>query len=314
MAVHVLVLGRAPGPAVGTAWRKRVGTAAPAPRPVWGGSLLPDEEGLPTVRAGHLELARQEDRFAGAGRSIRRPGGLARRPAFHEARGFKEPDALAPRGRRVAEGLSLDEDVLATARALAGEEDGHVRRRTWSSHAKGIASVRSWARLGSGIDGRVTIPRTKPGHLADCVREKVNNELQDPPLLGVRSQVEPLDEPTQVGRPALQVGAPGGDTTGAATRRVAARHAPVRHAPTPAGNMAEQGNPNQTNPVGGKNLTTFHVIHIIVGIWLVAAPLLGIFTTRSSLITNNIVVGAVIALYNAWFLFMKRNMDVRNRR
>jgi len=61
-------------------------------------------------------------------------------------------------------------------------------------------------------------------------------------------------------------------------------------------------------------LTTFHVIHIIVGIWLVAAPLLGIFTTRSSLITNNIVVGAVIALYNAWFLFMKSNMDVRNRR
>ncbi len=60
-------------------------------------------------------------------------------------------------------------------------------------------------------------------------------------------------------------------------------------------------------------MTTFHVIHIIVGIWLVAAPLLGIFTTRSSLITNNIVVGAVVALYNAWFLFMRNNADLKTR-
>lgn len=60
-------------------------------------------------------------------------------------------------------------------------------------------------------------------------------------------------------------------------------------------------------------MTTFHVIHIIVGIWLVAAPLLGIFTTRSALITNDIIVGAVVALYNAWFLFVRGNTDVRNR-
>ncbi len=61
------------------------------------------------------------------------------------------------------------------------------------------------------------------------------------------------------------------------------------------------------------SVTTFHVIHIIVGIWLVAAPLLGIFTTTSALITNNIIVGAVVALYNAWYLFVKNNMGMRSR-
>lgn len=60
-------------------------------------------------------------------------------------------------------------------------------------------------------------------------------------------------------------------------------------------------------------MTTFHIIHIVVGLWLVAAPLLGLFTTRSALLTNNIVIGAVVALYNAWFLFMRSNTDVRNR-
>jgi hypothetical protein len=60
-------------------------------------------------------------------------------------------------------------------------------------------------------------------------------------------------------------------------------------------------------------MTTFHIIHIVVGLWLVAAPLLGIFTTRSALLTNNIVVGAVVALYNAWFLFVKGNTEVKSR-
>ncbi|HCW52031.1 MAG TPA: hypothetical protein DGR79_08255 [Clostridiales bacterium] len=61
-------------------------------------------------------------------------------------------------------------------------------------------------------------------------------------------------------------------------------------------------------------MTTFHVVHIIVGIWLVAAPLLGVFTTEQALLTNNIVVGAVVALYNAWFLFIRNTADVGERR
>jgi len=45
----------------------------------------------------------------------------------------------------------------------------------------------------------------------------------------------------------------------------------------------------------------------------VAAPLLGIFTTQSALNTNNIIVGAAIALYNAWFLFIRNNTEVASR-
>jgi hypothetical protein len=51
-----------------------------------------------------------------------------------------------------------------------------------------------------------------------------------------------------------------------------------------------------------------------VGAWLVAAPLLGIFATTESLLMNNIIVGAVVALYNAWFLFVRGNTEVRERR
>lgn len=58
------------------------------------------------------------------------------------------------------------------------------------------------------------------------------------------------------------------------------------------------------------SLTTFHIIHIIVGAWLVFAPFLGIFATEESLLMNNIVVGSVVALYNAWFLFIKGNTQV----
>jgi len=46
----------------------------------------------------------------------------------------------------------------------------------------------------------------------------------------------------------------------------------------------------------------------------VAAPLLGVFTTEQALLTNNIVVGAVVALYNAWFLFIRNTADMRERR
>lgn len=60
-------------------------------------------------------------------------------------------------------------------------------------------------------------------------------------------------------------------------------------------------------------MTTFHVIHIIAGIWLVAAPLIGIFTTRSAMVTNDVVVGAIVALYNAWFLFTRNTSETKAR-
>lgn len=60
-------------------------------------------------------------------------------------------------------------------------------------------------------------------------------------------------------------------------------------------------------------LTTFHIIHIIAGFWLIAAPYLGLLTTRSALNLNNLIVGAVIVLYNAWFLFVRNKTDLSNR-
>ncbi len=50
-----------------------------------------------------------------------------------------------------------------------------------------------------------------------------------------------------------------------------------------------------------------------MGLWLIGAPLLGILTTRSAIVTNNIVVGAVVALYNAWYLFVRGNTEVTNK-
>ena len=61
-------------------------------------------------------------------------------------------------------------------------------------------------------------------------------------------------------------------------------------------------------------MTTFHIIHIIVGAWLIVSPYLGIFDTMANgLFWNNVIVGAVIALYNAWFLFARGSVDVKNR-
>ncbi|MFO8059330.1 MAG: SPW repeat protein [Bacillota bacterium] len=60
-------------------------------------------------------------------------------------------------------------------------------------------------------------------------------------------------------------------------------------------------------------MTTFHVIHIIAGAWLIISPYLNIFDTRN-LMVNSAVIGAVVLLYNLWFLFARTNVDVRPER
>ncbi|MEW6309001.1 MAG: hypothetical protein AB1492_08145 [Bacillota bacterium] len=63
------------------------------------------------------------------------------------------------------------------------------------------------------------------------------------------------------------------------------------------------------------SLTTFHIIHVIVGLWLIAVPLLRIFELNTAAAAwNNIIVGGVVAAYNAWFLFLKDNTDVKTKR
>ncbi len=58
-------------------------------------------------------------------------------------------------------------------------------------------------------------------------------------------------------------------------------------------------------------MTTFHLIHIIVGAWLILAPLVGIFATYQGLVWNSVIVGAVVGLYNAWYLFARQNVEVK---
>ena len=59
-------------------------------------------------------------------------------------------------------------------------------------------------------------------------------------------------------------------------------------------------------------MTTFHTIHIIVGIWLAFANFANILPP-ASLATNNIILGIVVALYNAYFLFAQRSVDVEQQ-
>ena len=57
-------------------------------------------------------------------------------------------------------------------------------------------------------------------------------------------------------------------------------------------------------------MTTFHVIHIIAGAWLILSPYLNILDARSMTV-NSAVIGAVVLLYNLWYLFARNNVDVR---
>lgn len=58
-------------------------------------------------------------------------------------------------------------------------------------------------------------------------------------------------------------------------------------------------------------MTTFHVIHIILGAWLAIVNYSGMLSS-TALFWNNIILGIVIAAYNVYFLFLKENLDVAN--
>lgn len=58
-------------------------------------------------------------------------------------------------------------------------------------------------------------------------------------------------------------------------------------------------------------MTTFHIIHVIVGIWLAIAPTLDFFASPMNLFWNNVIVGAVVAAYNIYFLAVRQNVDVK---
>lgn len=58
-------------------------------------------------------------------------------------------------------------------------------------------------------------------------------------------------------------------------------------------------------------MTTFHIIHIVVGVWLAVANFFDIMSPNA-LATNNIIFGLIVALYNLYFLYAKNNVDTKN--
>ncbi|NLZ92786.1 MAG: hypothetical protein GX922_02020 [Firmicutes bacterium] len=59
-------------------------------------------------------------------------------------------------------------------------------------------------------------------------------------------------------------------------------------------------------------MTTFHWIHIIVGAWLALVNFMEILPAELTML-NNVGIGIIVAIYNAYFLFAKNNVDVKNQ-
>lgn len=58
-------------------------------------------------------------------------------------------------------------------------------------------------------------------------------------------------------------------------------------------------------------LTTFHIIHLIIGIWLAIVNLTPVMSP-SALALNNAIFGIIVVIYNAYYLFARKNVDVEH--
>ncbi len=59
-------------------------------------------------------------------------------------------------------------------------------------------------------------------------------------------------------------------------------------------------------------MTVFHVIHIVVGLWLALVNLTDVLTPVA-LAWNNFILGLVVAGYNAYYIFIQGNVDVQSQ-
>lgn len=57
-------------------------------------------------------------------------------------------------------------------------------------------------------------------------------------------------------------------------------------------------------------MSTFYIIHLILGIWLALVNFTPIMAP-SNLAINNVIVGVIIALYNAYYLFARRDVEAK---
>ena len=58
-------------------------------------------------------------------------------------------------------------------------------------------------------------------------------------------------------------------------------------------------------------MTTFHIIHIAVGLWLALVNVTNILTP-TTLAWNNLVLGLIVAGYNVYYLFARKHVDVQS--
>lgn len=58
-------------------------------------------------------------------------------------------------------------------------------------------------------------------------------------------------------------------------------------------------------------MTTFHVVHIVVGLWLALVNVTNMMTA-TTLAWNNFLLGLVVAGYNIYYLFARKNVDVQS--
>lgn len=57
-------------------------------------------------------------------------------------------------------------------------------------------------------------------------------------------------------------------------------------------------------------MTTFHSIHILVGLWIALVNFTNILAP-TTLAWNNFILGLVVAGYNAYYLLSRKNVDVQ---
>lgn len=58
-------------------------------------------------------------------------------------------------------------------------------------------------------------------------------------------------------------------------------------------------------------MTTFHVFHIVIGLWLALANVTNILAP-TTLSWNNLILGLLVAGYNVYYLFAQKHVDVQS--
>lgn len=58
-------------------------------------------------------------------------------------------------------------------------------------------------------------------------------------------------------------------------------------------------------------MSTFHIIHIVIGLWLALVNFANILNPNS-LTWNNFILGLLVAGYNVFYLFAHKEVDVQS--